>query len=30
MAVVGPAAGFLAGGQFLNYFTDFPTVDPAE
>ncbi|CAK1601566.1 unnamed protein product [Parnassius mnemosyne] len=27
MAVVGPALGYVLGGQMLNIYTDFPTVD---
>ncbi|KPJ15355.1 Solute carrier organic anion transporter family member 4A1 [Papilio machaon] len=27
MAVVGPAVGYVLGGQMLNIYTDFPTVD---
>lgn len=28
MAVVGPALGYVLGGQLLKIYTDFVTVDP--
>ena len=27
MAIIGPAVGYLVGGQFLKWFTDFWQVD---
>lgn len=30
MAIVGPALGYVIGGQMLHIYTDFLTVDPAE
>ncbi|XP_042212018.1 solute carrier organic anion transporter family member 4A1-like isoform X2 [Homarus americanus] len=30
MAVLGPALGYLLGGQFLNVYIDSPSVDPAK
>lgn len=30
MAVVGPAMGYVVGGQLLQIYTDFMTVDPSE
>ncbi|XP_033209479.1 solute carrier organic anion transporter family member 4A1 isoform X2 [Belonocnema kinseyi] len=29
MAVIGPAMGYVIGGELLKIYTDFPTVDPA-
>lgn len=30
MAIIGPALGYVVGGELLKLYTDFITVDPSE
>lgn len=30
MAIIGPALGYVIGGELLKLYTDFITVDPSE